>query len=144
MGNVKNVLVVDDYGHHPTEIKATLKAARDTYKDRRLIAIFQPHRYTRVQHLAEEFARCFYQADILIMTEIYSAMEDPIEGITGEMVANVTRDHGHREVMFIPDKNDIPDHVMKLVKPGDLIITLGAGDVWKSGKEIVNRLSKKG
>ncbi|MEK7398851.1 MAG: UDP-N-acetylmuramate--L-alanine ligase, partial [Candidatus Poribacteria bacterium] len=87
LGNVKNVLVVDDYGHHPTEIKATLKAARDTYKDRRIIAIFQPHRYTRVQHLAEEFARCFYQADILIMTEIYSAMEDPIEGITGEMLA---------------------------------------------------------
>jgi UDP-N-acetylmuramate--alanine ligase len=143
LGNVKNVLVVDDYGHHPTEIKATLKAARDTYKDRRIIAIFQPHRYTRVQHLAEEFARCFYQADILIMTEIYSAMEDPIEGITGEMLANVTRDHGHKEVMFIPDKNDIPDHVMSLMKSGDLIITLGAGDVWKSGKEIVERLGRK-
>lgn len=144
LGNVKNIIVVDDYGHHPTEIKATLKAARDTYKDRRIIAIFQPHRYSRAKLLAEEFARCFYQADILIMTDIYSAMEDPIEGVTGEMIANITRDYGHKDVIYIPNKNDIPDQVMKILKPGDLIITLGAGDIWKSGKEIVNRLKVKG
>jgi UDP-N-acetylmuramate--alanine ligase len=142
LGNVGNIIVVDDYGHHPTEIKATLRAARDTY-NRRVVAIFQPHRYSRVSQLAEEFARCFYQADVLIMTEIYSAMEDPIEGVTGEMVANITRDHGHKDVVYIPEKNDIPDHVIKILQPGDLIITLGAGDIWKVGKEIVRRLTKK-
>lgn len=142
LGNVNNIIVVDDYGHHPTEIKATLKAARDTY-NRRIIAIFQPHRYSRVSQLAEEFARCFYQADILIMTDIYSAMEDPIEGVTGEMVANITRDHGHKEVVYIPDKNDIPDQVMNIAQSGDLIITLGAGDIWKIGKEIVKMFGKK-
>jgi len=142
LGNVKDIIVVDDYGHHPTEIKATLKAARDTY-NRRIIAVFQPHRYSRVSEIAEEFARCFYQADVLIMTEIYSAMEDPIEGVTGEMVANKTRDYGHKDVVYIPNKDDIPDHVMKIAQPGDLIITLGAGDIWKVGKEIVKRLSEK-
>jgi len=143
LGNVNNILVVDDYGHHPTEIKATLKAARDTYSKRRVIAIFQPHRYSRVQLLAQEFARCFYQADVLIMTDIYSAMEDPIEGVTGEMVANITRDYGHKDMIYIPDKNNIPDHVIKIAQPGDIIITLGAGDIWKIGKEIVKRLSGK-
>jgi len=142
LGNVKDIIVVDDYGHHPTEIKATLKAARDTY-NRRIIAVFQPHRYSRVSEIAEEFARCFYQADVLIMTEIYSAMEDPIEGVTGEMVANKTRDYGHKDVVYIPNKDDIPDHVMEIAQPGDLIITLGAGDIWKVGKEIVKRLSEK-
>jgi len=143
LGNVNNILVVDDYGHHPTEIKATLKAARDTYSKRRIIAIFQPHRYSRVQLLAQEFARCFYQADVLIMTDIYSAMEDPIDGVTGEMVANITRDYGHKDMVYIPDKNSIPDHVIKIARSGDVIITLGAGDIWKIGKEIVRRLSGK-
>jgi UDP-N-acetylmuramate--alanine ligase len=143
LGNVNNILVVDDYGHHPTEIKATLKAARDTYSKRRIIAIFQPHRYSRVQLLAQEFARCFYQADVLIMTDIYSAMEDPIDGVTGEMVADITRDYGHKDMVYIPDKNSIPDHVIKIARSGDVIITLGAGDIWKIGKEIVRRFSGK-
>jgi len=143
LGNVNNILVVDDYGHHPTEIKATLRAARDTYSKRRIIAIYQPHRYSRVQLLAEEFARCFYQADVLIMTDIYSAMEDPIDGVTGEMLANITRDHGHKDMTYIPDKNDIPDHVINMVQSGDVIITLGAGDIWKIGKEIVKSLTRK-
>ncbi|MDQ1328752.1 MAG: UDP-N-acetylmuramate--alanine ligase, partial [Candidatus Poribacteria bacterium] len=124
-------------------IKATLKAARDTYSKRRIIAVFQPHRYSRVQLLAQEFARCFYQADVLIMTDIYSAMEDPIDGVTGEMVANMTRDYGHKDMVYIPDKNSIPDHVIKIARSGDVIITLGAGDIWKIGKEIVRRLSGK-
>jgi UDP-N-acetylmuramate--alanine ligase len=141
LGNVNNILVIDDYGHHPTEIKATLKAARDIYSKKKIIAIYQPHRYSRVHLLAQEFARCFYQADVLIMTDIYSAMEDPIEGVTGEMVANITRDYGHKDMVYISDKNSIPDHVIKIARPGDVIITLGAGDIWKIGKEIVRRLS---
>lgn len=143
LGNVNNILVVDDYGHHPTEIKATLKAARDTYSKRRIIAIFQPHRYSRVHLLAQEFARCFYQADVLIITDIYSAMEDPIDGVTGEMIANITRDYGHKDMVYIPDKNSIPDHIIKIARSGDVIVTLGAGDIWKIGKEILRRLSGK-
>jgi UDP-N-acetylmuramate--alanine ligase len=143
LGNANNILVVDDYGHHPTEIKATLKAARDTYSKRRIIAIFQPHRYSRVHLLAQEFARCFYQADVLIITDIYSAMEDPIDGVTGEMVANITRDYGQKDMLYIPDKNSIPDHIIKIARSGDVIITLGAGDIWKIGKEILRRLSGK-
>lgn len=139
LGDVNNILVVDDYGHHPTEIKATLAAARDTY-DRRIVAIFQPHRYTRVSLLADDFARCFYQADVLIVTEIYSALEDPIEGVSGEMLAKAIRDYGHKNVIYIPDKEKIADVVCKMIQPGDLVITLGAGDIWKVGKEIAERL----
>ncbi len=141
LGEINDIIVIDDYGHHPTEIKATLKAARDTYDGKRIIAIFQPHRYSRAKLLADDFARCFYQADILIMTDIYSAMEEPIEGVSGEMLANITREYGHKNVIYIPNKNDIPDYVMKITKPGDLIITLGAGDIWKIGKDIVGRLA---
>jgi len=139
LGDVNGVLVVDDYGHHPTEIKATLKAARDTY-DRRIIAIFQPHRYTRVSLLADDFARCFYQADVLIVTEIYSALEDPIAGASGEMLAAGIRDHGHKSVTYIPDKTKIADAVCKMIQPNDLVITLGAGDIWRVGREIVEKL----
>jgi len=140
LGDVDDVLVFDDYGHHPTEIRATLKTARETY-NRRVVAIFQPHRYTRVSLLADDFARCFYQADVLVVTEIYSALEDPIEGATGEMLANVIRDYGHKNVIYIPDKGDIADAVCEMIQPRDLVITLGAGDIWKSGKEIVDKLN---
>jgi len=139
LGDANDILVVDDYGHHPTEIRATLRAARDTY-NRRIVAIFQPHRYSRAKLLAEDFARCFYQADVLVMTEIYSAMEDPIEGTTGEMLANLTRDYGHKNVVYISDKKEIADYVRGIIQPGDIVITLGAGDIWKVGKEIVERL----
>lgn len=139
LGDVNNIRVIDDYGHHPTEIKATLRAARDTY-NRRMIAIFQPHRYTRVSLLADDFARCFYQADVLIVTEIYAALEDPIEGASGEMLATAIRDHGHRNVVYIPNKEKIADVVCDMIQPMDLVITLGAGDIWKVGVEIVERL----
>lgn len=139
LGDVNDILVIDDYGHHPTEIKATLKAGRDTY-DRRIVAIFQPHRYTRVSLLADDFARCFYQADVLIVTETYSALEAPIEGATGEMLAAAIRDYGHKNVIYIPDKEKIADAVCDMVEPKDLIITLGAGDIWRVGQEIVEKL----
>lgn len=141
MGNVDGIMVIDDYGHHPTEIKATLRAARENY-DTRIIAIFQPHRYTRVSLLANEFARCFYQADVLIVTDVYSALEEPIDGATGEMLAAAIIDYGHKNVTYVPDKNKIADVVCEMVQPEDLIITLGAGDIWRVGKEIVDRLKK--
>ena len=139
LGDASDVLVFDDYGHHPTEIKATLKAAGDTYK-RRIVAIFQPHRYSRVSLLMEDFARCFYQADVLIVTEIYSALEEPIEGVSGEKLATIIRDYGHKSVTYIPDKEKIADYIMSITQKGDLILTLGAGDIWKVGKEIAERL----
>jgi UDP-N-acetylmuramate--alanine ligase len=139
LGKVNDILVIDDYGHHPTEIKATLKAARETY-NRRIIAIFQPHRFTRASLLADDFARCFYQADVLIVTEIYSALEDPIEGISGEILSNAIRDYGHKNVVYIHNKEEIADAVCSMIQPGDLVITLGAGDIWKTGKEIVEKL----
>jgi UDP-N-acetylmuramate--alanine ligase len=139
LGKIDDIMVVDDYGHHPTEIKATLSAAQETY-NRRIIALFQPHRYTRVSLLADDFARCFYQADILIVTEVYGALEEPIEGASGEMLAEAIRDYGHKNVIYMPDKKDISDAVCNMVQTGDLVITLGAGDVWKVGKEIVDKL----
>lgn len=142
IGTVNDVLFFDDYGHHPTEIKATLKAARDTY-NRRIIAIFQPHRYSRVKLLAQEFAKCFYQADVLIVTEIYSAMEPPIEGVSGEFVAELARMYGHKDVKFISNKDEIVEYVCDLVRPGDLVITLGAGDIWKTGKTIVEKARER-
>jgi UDP-N-acetylmuramate--alanine ligase len=140
LGDVNDVLVIDDYGHHPTEIMATLRTARETY-NRRVVAIFQPHRFTRVNLLADDFARCFYQADVLVVTEIYSALEDPIEGTTGEMLANAIRNYGHKNVIYIPDKEDIADAVCGMIQPRDLVITLGAGDIWRVGKEIVEKLN---
>jgi len=142
LGHVNDILVIDDYGHHPTEIKATLKAARETY-DRRIVAIFQPHRYTRVSLLADDFARCFYQADVLIVTETYSALEKPIEGASGEMLAGTIKEYGHKNVTYIPDKEKIADAVCGMIQPGDLVVTLGAGDIWKVGKEIVDKLNVK-
>ena len=139
LGKVDDILVIDDYGHHPTEIKATLRAARETY-NKRIVAIFQPHRFTRASLLADDFARCFYQADVLIVTEIYSALEDPIEGISGEILSNAIRDYGHKNVVYIPNKEEIADVVCSMIQPGDLVITLGAGDIWRTGKEIVEKL----
>ncbi|MBM3212467.1 UDP-N-acetylmuramate--L-alanine ligase [Candidatus Poribacteria bacterium] len=139
LGNVKEILVVDDYGHHPTEIKATLRAAREAY-NRRIIAVFQPHRYTRVNLLKDDFARCFYQADILVVTEVYAASEEPIPGASGQVLANAIKDYGHKNVIYIPEKDKIADAVYSISKPGDLIITLGAGDIWKIGKEIIDKL----
>ncbi len=138
LGDVNGILVIDDYGHHPTEIKATLRAARDTY-DRRIVAIFQPHRYTRVSLLADDFARCFYQADVLIVTDVYSALEDPIDGVSGEMLTAAIKDYGHKDVTYIP-REKVADQVIGMIQPGDLVITLGAGDIWRAGKEIVERL----
>jgi len=141
-GEINGVMVVDDYGHHPTEIKATLAAAKSGW-DKRTIVIFQPHRYTRTKDLMKDFATAFYQADVLILTDIYAAGESPIEGVTGERLYETIKGHGHKEVMFIKNKNEIPDYVFKMLKKDDIVITLGAGDVWKIGGEIVERIQRQ-
>jgi UDP-N-acetylmuramate--alanine ligase len=133
-GEAGGVMVVDDYGHHPTEIRATLSAARDGWK-RRTVVVFQPHRYSRVAALMEEFSRSFYQADVLIVTEIYRAGEEPIPGVTGAALAGAVTDHGHKNVLHARDLAEAARMARERLQPGDLLITLGAGDVWKVGEQ---------
>jgi UDP-N-acetylmuramate--alanine ligase len=121
---------VDDYGHHPTEIRATLAAAREGW-DRRIVAVFQPHRYSRVRALVEEFARSFYQAEVVIVAPIYAAGEEPIPGVTGELLYEAIRSHGHRDVRKAADLANAEAMVREILQPGDIVITLGAGDVNK-------------
>lgn len=138
-GEAGGVTVVDDYGHHPEEIKATLSAARNAW-DRRVVAVFQPHRYTRTRDLFDDFLKAFYQADTVVLTDIYAAGEEPIEGVKAENLYEGIREHGHRDVHFMPDKERLASELLNIVKEGDLVITLGAGDVWKAGEELLDRL----
>jgi len=139
-GEVRGVLVVDDYAHHPAEIQATLNAAKDGF-GRRVVAIFQPHRYTRTKFLLQEFWTAFYQADLLVVTEIYAAGEPIIPGVSGRQIAEGALQHGHRNVTFIPDKEATPEFLFPELQPGDMVITMGAGDIWKVGEELLRRLA---
>ncbi|MBI5854566.1 MAG: UDP-N-acetylmuramate--L-alanine ligase [Nitrospirae bacterium] len=138
-GEKNGILVVDDYGHHPTEIKATLAAAKQGW-ERRVVVLFQPHRYSRTQDLVQEFARAFAQADVLFITEIYAASEAPIPGVTGEMLCKAVRATGHPSVTWVPKKEDLAGQVLPMLQPGDLVLTLGAGDIWKVGLELLQGL----
>ena len=139
-GEKAEIIVVDDYGHHPTEIRATLAAAKAAW-NRRVIAIFQPHRYTRTRDLADEFANAFDQADVVYITDIYPAGEAKLPGITGEMVVEKIRSSGHEGVHWVNGDPDLIHRVKKDLQPGDVVITLGAGDIWKVGKELLASLS---
>ena len=139
-GEAQGVLVVDDYGHHPAEIRATLAAAKAGY-DRRLITVFQPHRYTRTHHLRREFLTAFYQSDVLIVMDIYPAGEAPIPGVNARDLAEGVASHGHREVIYMDgDREGIVQHLSESTRPGDLVLTLGAGDVGQLGIEFLARL----
>jgi UDP-N-acetylmuramate--alanine ligase len=132
-GEKDGVLVVDDYGHHPTEIAATLKAARKGFPERRLVVAFQPHRYTRTQALMEEFGRAFFEADVVFLTDIYAASEPPLPGVTGEVLADTLRQHGQRDVRFVADVEELPRELKGATLPGDLVITFGAGSITHAG-----------
>ncbi len=138
-GEVGGIMVVDDYGHHPTEVKATLAAAKQGW-DRRLVVIFQPHRYSRTRDCLGEFAHAFAHADVLFMTDIYPAGEQPLPGVTGAALAETVRAAGHSAVTFIERKETLPDQVVPHLQAGDLVLTLGAGDIWKAGTGILARL----
>ena len=142
-GEAGGITVVDDYAHHPVEIKATLNAAKDGF-GRRVIAVFQPHRYSRTQALLGEFSTAFYQADRLFVTEIYPAGEAPIPGVSGRQIADGVAGHGHRHVTYVADKSELAKAVLDQVAPGDMVLTLGAGDVWRVGEEILDRLRAGG
>ena len=138
-GEVEGVLFVDDYAHHPTEIAATLETVKSMWQ-RRVIAVFQPHRYSRTRALWERFGRSFYDADSVVVTSIYAAGEIPIPGVSAELVVNAALTSGHRDLNYLPEREQVIDYLSKTVKPGDLVVTLGAGDVWKIGDDVMRRL----
>ena len=138
-GEAGGVLVVDDYGHHPAEVRATLSAARDVHSGR-VVVVFQPHRYTRTRDCFEEFATAFNDADALIVCEVYAAGEDKIPGIDGRALADAIRAHGHRDVRFAPELDEIVASLPADLRPGDLVITLGAGNVTSAGPRLLAAL----
>ena len=139
-GEKKQILVMDDYGHHPTEIMATLAAVRESYKDKRLIVVFQPHRYTRTKGLFQEFTRAFYQCDILIVLPIYAASEQEIEGVNSQQLCKGIEEHGHKDVSYAPDFTQALSMITHKVKKNDVVLTLGAGDIYTLGEELVEIL----
>lgn len=139
-GEIGGITIIDDYGHHPTEIKTTLKAVRESWPDRRIIAVFQPHRYTRTKALFDEFTRSFYQSDLLVVLPIYPAGEEKIEGIDSYGLCEEIRTHGHKEAVFREDFKEAVLHLKEILERGDILLTLGAGNVWKIGEEILEEL----
>ena len=138
-GEAGGVMVIDDYGHHPVEIVATLAAAKKGW-GRRTVVVFQPHRYSRVQALTAEFARAFGDADVLAVTDIYPAGEAPIAGVDAEALARAIREHGHADVTLVKDLKEVPAWLRARARAGDMVITLGAGSVYKAGEEYVRLL----
>ena len=141
-GMVNEITVVDDYGHHPAEIRATLEAARGC-KFNRLLVLFQPHRYTRTQHLWDEFCRAFNQADVLVLTDIYAASEAPIPGVTSEALANAIREAGHKNVNYFRSMQEGIEALMREARPGDAVMSIGAGNVGRALGELAILLGAK-
>jgi len=140
--NVNDILVIDDYAHHPTEVSATLSAIRTGW-DRRVVAVFQPHLYTRTRDFYLDFAKSFLDSDVFVCTDVYPAREIPIQGISGKLITDAAEKFGHKNVIYVSDKKDIPNRLLEIVKPGDIVITMGAGDIWKYGEEFIKKLMSK-
>jgi UDP-N-acetylmuramate--alanine ligase len=138
-GEAGGVLVVDDYGHHPTEIRATLEALRRRAGPRRTLVLFQPHRFTRTQALWDDFCKAFHQADVLLLTDIYPASEEPIPGVTAEALARAIAERGHRQVAWVGDLRAATERLAAEAREGDVVLTLGAGSVWTAGDELLRR-----
>lgn len=142
LGSVGGITIVDDYAHHPSEIKATLKAARNG-EWKRIIALFQPHRYSRTKLLVDDFGSCFEDADMAILTDVYGAGEDPIPGITGKLIVNsILQSHPWMRVVYLPRMSEIASYLMPVVQPDDLLLIMGAGDICSIGQELVSNLEK--
>jgi len=139
---VKGVTIVDDYAHHPTEIKATLAGAKSGWR-RRVVCVFQPHLYSRTRDFYDEFGRSFFNADVLVLTDVYPAREEPIQGVNGELIANAAKEFGHKQVHYVPDKKAVPAFLLSIVQPGDIVITMGAGDIWRFGEDFIAQLKAR-
>lgn len=142
-GEVNGIVVYDDYAHHPEEIKSTLKAARDGWEGR-IIAIFQPHLYSRTILLKKDFGKAFFQADRVVVTDIYPSREEPIPGVTGEIIKEQCSDFGHKDVRYVAEKAEIPEVIVPDLKEGDMIILLGAGDIYKISEDLLEKIRNKG
>ena len=140
VGEERGITVFDDYGHHPTEIRATLDALK--MMGGRICVVFQPHRYSRTQLLWDDFGQSFPSADLLYLTEIYPAGEAPVDGVSSELIRDSVRKHDGREALIIHKIEDIPDAIVPNLNSGDIVLTLGAGDIYKAGKLILERLRK--
>ncbi len=143
-GERGDVLVVDDYGHHPTEIRATLDAVREGWPGRRLVVAFQPHRYTRTQALFAEFQTAFHRADVVVLTDIYAAGEEPIFGVTTPHLLEAMKEHGQRNTYYVATVEALPEALADLLQAGDLLLTLGAGNIVRAGEQLLNILEESG
>jgi len=141
-GERDGITVIDDFAHHPTEILASLDGVRSGY-DRRIVAVFQPHLYSRTRDFYEDFGRAFLESDVLLVTDVYPAREEPIEGVTGKLVADAAQAAGHRQVTYIPDRNDVASTLNGLVERGDLVIMYGAGNIHQAGLELLDMLGQR-
>jgi UDP-N-acetylmuramate--alanine ligase len=140
-GEAGGITVVDDYGHHPTEIRSTLEAIKNCWPNRRKVVVFQPHRYTRTLALFDDFTRAFYQSDVLAVLPIYAASEKKIEGVSALSLCERIRSRGHKNVHYIENLLTAPAHLQSILKSGDVLLTLGAGDVWKVGERVLHQIS---
>jgi UDP-N-acetylmuramate--alanine ligase len=138
-GETKGVTVIDDYGHHPTEIKVTLETIEENWQNRRKVVVFQPHRYSRTRALFDEFSRAFYQSDVLVVLPIYAASEKKIEGVTSQNLCEEIKAHGHKEVIYADGFKAALTHLKQTLQPGDVLLTLGAGDVYRVGEMFLNK-----
>ena len=143
VGEASGVAVFDDYGHHPQEIKVTLRAVREAWPENRLVVLFQPHRYTRTHHLEEAFRTAFYDADRVFVAPVYAAGEAPIEGVSSEKLAEGIRAHGHRSCDAVDGLEEASDRLFEEVRSGDIVLTLGAGDVWQAGRELLEKIERR-
>ncbi|MFW6080711.1 MAG: UDP-N-acetylmuramate--L-alanine ligase [Desulfosalsimonas sp.] len=141
--DISGIKIVDDYGHHPTEIKTTLEAIRTSWPDRRLVVVFQPHRYSRTKALFEGFARSFYQSDVLLVMPVYAANEPEIPGVDHNELCRAIRAHGHKRAQAADNMEAALDHLEKILEQGDIVLTLGAGNVWQVGDALCDRISEK-
>jgi UDP-N-acetylmuramate--alanine ligase len=142
-GEVNGITLYDDYAHHPTECKATLAGVKAGWRRNRVVCVFQPHLYSRTRDFYEEFGKAFLLSDVLIVTDVYPAREEPIQGVTGELVANAAKLYGHKHVKYVPDKKQVPAALLGTVKAGDIVITMGAGDIWKYGDEFLKLFKER-
>jgi UDP-N-acetylmuramate--alanine ligase len=141
-GDANGIALYDDYAHHPTECRATLSGVKAGWR-RRVVCVFQPHLYSRTRDFYEDFGKSFLLSDVLVVTDVYPAREEPIQGVTGELIVSAAKQFGHKDVHYVPDKKEIPAFLKSIVKSGDIVITMGAGDIWKFGEDFLNQIKNQ-
>jgi UDP-N-acetylmuramate--alanine ligase len=142
-GEVRGITIIDDYGHHPTEIKAVLKTIAQSFPERRRFVLFQPHRYTRTEALFDDFTTAFYQSDVLFVTDIYAASEPPSPGVHAEKLVTSIQEHGHTNIRYIPKQINLVELLLEETREGDVFLTLGAGNIYQTGEALLEKLKER-